>query len=127
MTKLKKIYLAVPYSGMEESSFDQVSVATARILNRGEHNVFSPITHSHPLAKSGLPGNWEYWKAVDYQFIDWADEVWVLVPKEGMKYVSNSTGVQAEMNYAQSKKMVVRFIEMNNEGKLQNYQLTIED
>ncbi len=95
-----KIYLAIPYSGMEESSFQQANEATVRLLKQG-FNVFSPITHSHPLTRFNLPGTWEFWSKIDYQFLDWCDVCLVLIPKEGVEKVHASTGVQAEKNYSQ--------------------------
>ena len=97
---MKKIYLAIAYTGMEESSFKQVTHATSLIINNLEHNVFSPITHSQPLTKHGVKGTWEYWQKIDYQFIDWADELWVLVPTEGLEPLFKSTGVVSEIIYA---------------------------
>lgn len=102
---LKKIYLAIPYSGMQESSYRQATLATIKILQSFEGvNVFSPITHSHPLhtmSDGNIPHNWEFWQEVDYQYLDWVDEVWVFIPKEGSKMVKASTGVQAEIAYAE--------------------------
>jgi nucleoside 2-deoxyribosyltransferase len=112
---MKKIYLAVPYSGMQESSYKQANEASVLILNKG-HNVFSPITHSHPLTSIGnlsVPHTWEYWRNIDLQFVDWADEVWVLVPKEGIEAVMNSTGVTEETIYAQDRDKPVRYFEVN--------------
>lgn len=100
---MKKIYLAIPYSGMEESSYEQANLATAGIQSSNlDLLVFSPITHSHPLTKTEfqMSGSWEYWQNIDYAFIDWVDEVWVLIPAEGYDKVQASTGVQAEINYA---------------------------
>jgi nucleoside 2-deoxyribosyltransferase len=99
---MKKIYLAIPYTGMQESSYNQANEATVKLLNQG-YNVFSPITHSHPLTlleSYNVPHTWEYWQQIDYQFIDWADEVYVFIPKEGISSVVNSTGVNAEIKYA---------------------------
>ena len=99
---MKKIYLAIPYTGMLESSYEQANAATIKIMQLG-HNPFSPITHSHPLTKfeeNGLPTTWEFWEKIDYQFIDWADEVWIVIPEEGKNKVEQSTGVQAEIKYA---------------------------
>ena len=87
---------------MEESSYEQANLATVLLLNLG-YNVISPITHCHSLTKIegyDLPGTWDFWKEIDYQFIDWADEVFVLVPKEGMERIENSIGVQEEIKYA---------------------------
>ena len=74
------------------------------------HNVFSPITHSHPIAKLGVKGTWDYWQKIDYQFIDWADEVWVLIPKEGLTSVLKSTGVVAECKYALQHNKKIKYL-----------------
>ena len=99
---------------MEESSYAQATAATAHIINQYTINVFSPITHSHPLVKYGAKGTWDYWQKIDYQFIDWADEVWVLVPTEGRARVEKSTGVQAEVQYAVETGKLVKFIQVIN-------------
>jgi nucleoside 2-deoxyribosyltransferase len=105
---MKKIYLAIPYSGMAPSSYFQATRATAMLLKTG-YNVFSPITHSHPFVDYNMPQNWEFWEKIDYQFIDWADEVIVLIPMEGHEVVNKSTGVQAEIKYAEEHGKLVVF------------------
>lgn len=98
-----KIYLAIPYSGMEESSFEQANEATVALLNMG-FNVFSPITHSHPLTRHDLPGTWDFWKKIDYQFLDWCDILLILIPKEGTEKVTQSVGVGEEVKYYSESK-----------------------
>lgn len=111
---MKKIYLAIPYTGIQESSYRQATIATAYIAQTFRYNVFSPITHSHPLAEIGLNGSWdEYWKKVDFQYIDWADEVWVLKPREGDERIRVSTGVQDEIQYCKSSKKPLHFFQLN--------------
>jgi hypothetical protein len=111
---MKKIYLAIPYSGMVESSYEQANKAAAELMSGGDNiNVFSPITHSHPLTQYGVRGDWEFWKQVDFQFIDWAEEVWVVVPEEGIKRVLMSVGVIAEINYANESKKPVKYLKRN--------------
>lgn len=107
---MKKIYLAIPYSGMEESSYEQATSMAAKLINMYEINVFSPITHSHPLTRYGVKGTWDYWQKIDFQFIDWADDVWVLIPREGVDKVEKSIGVQAEIEYAKQNNKSVRYI-----------------
>ena len=116
--ELKKIYLAIPYSQIDlESSHRQANEAAALILN-DNYNVFSPISHCHVISQSHkLPGTWDFWKKIDYQFIDWADEIWVLIPEEGNEVIEKSTGVQAEIIYGIENKKVIRFFEII-EGKL---------
>lgn len=110
---MKKIYLAIPYSGMKENSYNQATRISALIISQEKYNVFSPITHSHPLTKYkdiSLPGDWEYWEAIDYQYIDWCDEVWVIIPEEGYEMVEKSKGVQAEIKYATKNNKKVKYI-----------------
>lgn len=107
---MKKVYLAIPYSGMEQSSYGQATAATAQLINQHEINVFSPITHSHPLTKHGVKGTWDYWQKIDFQFIDWCDEVWVLIPTEGAEMVKKSVGVQAEIEYAIKTGKTVKYL-----------------
>jgi nucleoside 2-deoxyribosyltransferase len=80
-----KIYLASPYSDpdhipvVEEGRFQAACRKAAEIMEAG-YIVFSPIAHSHPIAKYGdLPKDINYWKETDQCFIEWADEVWFLM------------------------------------------------
>ena len=109
---MKKIYLAIPYTGMAESSFEQSTKAAAEIMKGGVHNVFSPITNAHMLTEHGLKGGWAFWEKIDYQYIDWADEVWAIVPKEGYLKILDSVGVIGEINYAHQKEKPVYFFEI---------------
>lgn len=114
--QLKKIYLAISYTGMCESSYEQANKASVLILNQGL-NVFSPITHSHPLTLLEgytVPHTWDYWQHIDYQFVDWCDELWVLIPKEGLKPLKASTGVNAEIKYAKEHNKEVNFVYVEN-------------
>ena len=96
-----KIYLAIPYSGIEEKSFFIANKVTSIFMEKG-FIVFSPISHSHPIAiQEKVPGNWEFWEKFDRSFIEWSDELHVVViGKEGQKLIDNSTGVKAEINIA---------------------------
>lgn len=92
-----KIYLAIPYTGMEEKSYDKANeVAAYLIINK--HIVFSPITHNHPLRleNDDVPGTWEFWEKYDRAFLEWCDALCV-VRLEGWK---KSVGVQAEIKIA---------------------------
>lgn len=129
--ELLLVYLAIPYSGMKASSFGQATTITAKLMDPAADtvfenseipyigtgtrlNIFSPITHSHLLHLEGLEGDWAFWSAVDLQFIDRADEVWVVVPFEGMQRVKDSVGVQAEIEYAKQQGKPVRYIYSKN-------------
>ena len=110
---MKKIYLSTPYShedeNVREERYDLVTRAAAHIMVMDGLNVFSPITHSHPLVQVTdlLPDSFEGWAAIDYQFLDWCDEVWVLL----LPGWDKSRGVANEIKYAIEKKKPVVYIE----------------
>ena len=121
MKKLNKIYLAVPYSGMEEESFKEATRASAILMSEGKNNVFSPITHCHPMTKVNgisLPGTWAFWSKIDYQYLDWADEMLILVPKGDLNTVFYSTGVQAEIKYCIENNIKYNLIIITKDNKI---------
>ena len=94
---LTKIYLAVPYSdddpAIRQARFEAVNKIAA-ILMKESLLVFSPISHSHPIALDGnLPTDYEFWRCWNNEFIRWCD-VLVVAEMDGWKF---STGVNAEM------------------------------
>ena len=93
------IYLASPYTHVDtavrESRFDDVCLATSTLLRAGLH-VYSPIVHSHPLVRSGLPIEWEFWQTHDCEHLRRCDEL-VVLTLDGWKA---SRGVQAEIELA---------------------------
>lgn len=97
-----KIYLAIPYSGIEQKSFFVANKISAMFMKK-DLIVFSPISHSHPMAiQEGTPGNWEYWEKFDRSFIEWADKVCVvIIGEDGRKLIEKSTGVKAEIKIAE--------------------------
>lgn len=75
-------YLGAPYShddfAVREMRFQQISVAAAHLMNQGEI-VFSPISHSHPLAVYGtLPTDWGFWQRFDRLFLGLCEKLIVL-------------------------------------------------
>jgi len=104
------IYLASPYShtdqAIEIQRFDAVCQAAATLMMRGV-NIFSPIAHSHAIARFGLPTDWAYWQHYDRAFIAWCDELWVLT-LPGWK---QSVGVLAEVRIAEEAGKPVRLID----------------
>jgi hypothetical protein len=121
---MKRIYLAIPYTGMEEASFEIATRLTAKFLNEGL-NIFSPITHSHPLKRYNLPGDWGFWSEVDYQFIEhFAEELIIVVPANGgMDSIMKSIGVQAEIEFAKKlHKPITYYIESTDNLIPYNYE-----
>jgi hypothetical protein len=116
---MKLIYLAVPYTGMTPSAFFQVTRAMAMVLKGhadsslielGPINIFSPITHSHPLTDYDMPQEWSYWERIDCDFLDRVDGLYVLIPDEGVGRVVASTGVNAEIEYAKRLGLPIKFV-----------------
>jgi hypothetical protein len=95
------IYLASPYThpdpAVREQRFDAACVVAALLLREG-HLVFSPIAHSHPLMRFGLPIEWDFWSRYDSCHLERCDEVLVLM-LDGWE---ESRGVQAEIALAKS-------------------------
>jgi nucleoside 2-deoxyribosyltransferase len=72
-----KIYLAIPYTFNPELSFKIANRLSAELMSKG-HVVFSPISHSHPIADflpDELRTNSKWWMTQDLPFVEWADEV----------------------------------------------------
>ncbi len=107
---MKKIYLAVPYTHEDpevvECRVRMVNILASRLVNDG-YNVFSPISHFHPIAAAGgLPTDWEAWKEIDASFIDWADELWVFCLPDW----DVSKGVREEIKLAEATDKPVRYL-----------------
>jgi len=105
-----KIYLACPFSSddptVRQWRFDSVNVKACELMANG-HIVFSPISHSYPIALAGdLPLGWDFWERMDRAFIEWADEVWVLM----LDGWNESEGIRVEINIAGELGRPVRYI-----------------
>jgi len=107
-----KIYLAAPYSHREQSvrerRFNEINRAAGWIMQQG-YIVFSPISHSHPIALTISEENalsHEFWLKQDFAFLDWSDEMWVLM-LEGW---DTSKGVRIEIKYALIHNIEIRYL-----------------
>ena len=116
---MKKVYLSTPYSHDDEDvrnmRYEQVTTVAAEIIMLDGHNVFSPITHSHPLvhfSRSPMPDTFDGWEAIDYQYIDWCDELLVLM----LPGWDRSRGVANEVKYAIQTNTPVIYIEADAYG-----------
>lgn len=101
MTHRKLVYLAVPYShpdpAVREARFQAANRTAAKLMAAGDF-VFSPISHTHPIALAGgLPLGWDYWEQYDravlaccYRFIILKLDGWM-----------TSKGVKAESSIAE--------------------------
>lgn len=98
--KASKIYLAIPYNDdsqeVRELRFQKSNEIAAALFNRG-HLVFSPISHSHPIANQcDLPKGHKFWRKWNKTFIEWCDILYVITI-DGWK---ESRGVQGEIRMA---------------------------
>jgi len=94
------IYLACPYShpnrDIRVARFNAANRAAAALMAQGKH-VFSPISHTHPIAEAGdLPLDWDFWASYDRTILGVCCEVVVLM-LDGWK---ESKGVTAEIAIA---------------------------
>ena len=108
---MKKIYLACAYThpvkGVMEARFLRINQIAGDLMRQG-YMVFSPISHTHPIAVAcDLPRGIDFWQSYDETFIDWADELWVY---SGFDY-SHSVGVKREIAYALKAGKNVRIIQ----------------
>ena len=114
------IYLASPYSheseAIKEKRFELVCEYAAGLMKQGLF-VYSPIAHTHPISRYGLPGDWDFWESYDTLMISKCDEIKVLqIP--GWQ---ESKGVQAEIQLAKELNKPISYIPINNAEKY-NYE-----
>jgi hypothetical protein len=106
----KIVYLAVPYSHedekIREERFLKVNKVAARLLKEGL-TVFSPISHSHPIAMAeNLPTDFDFWVQFDTAFLSHSKKLIVLM-LDGWK---ESKGVIGEIKIAQELNIPIEYI-----------------
>lgn len=109
------IYLASPYShpdpAVQEQRFEAVAREAARMMAEGQF-VYSPIAHTHPIAKFGeLPKGFDFWEAYDAHLISLCTEL-VVLKLEGW---DQSKGVAAEIKIAQALNIPVTYREASHD------------
>lgn len=118
---MKKIYLAIPYSGIEELSYQAANEVAAMLISEG-FCVFSPISHSHPIWEAGnglVKNDHETWMKQDKEFVLWCDAVYVidLVNLNGVGLIYKSKGVMQEIEWASEFNKELKMIKYNTETK----------
>lgn len=113
---MRKIYLAGPYSHKDQDyrvyRFKSLNMIAAWLIHNG-NIVFSPISHTHPIAtQCDLPLGWEFWDAFDQAFIEWADVV-VVAMLPGWE---DSVGVTAEISIAKELGKPVEYFDVALRG-----------
>ncbi len=100
-TNLNRAYVGIPYTGIEKHSFHVSNLVTAGLMKMG-YIVHAPISQYHMVALAGgLPGDANYWKHVNEEFIQWCDILFVVNPypnsRVGDELIENSRGLQHEI------------------------------
>jgi hypothetical protein len=109
-------YLACPYSHPDRkvrlARFNAVNVAAGQLMRQG-HLVFSPISHTHPIAEAGgLPLGWEFWAAFDRAYLEASREL-IVLRLDGWR---ESVGVTAELAIAAELGIPVSYIDPESAG-----------
>jgi hypothetical protein len=103
------VYLASPYSHEKLSvrcrRFYQVCQAAAVLMRAGVF-IFSPIAHTHPIARHGLPTGWDFWKPFDEAFLT-ACRCMIVLQLDGWK---ESVGVADEIAFMQGANKPVEYM-----------------
>lgn len=105
------VYLACPYTHKDRavrvSRFNAANEAASKLMLGGAY-VFSPISHTHPIAEAGgLPLGWDFWEGFDRAYIGHSRKL-IVLRIEGWK---ESTGVRAEIVIAQEAGIPVEYID----------------
>lgn len=124
LTEAPLTYLAVPYSYnspdkrvrelVQRFRFETASRAAGYLLSSMGWNVFSPITHSHPIhvMYPEVRGDWEFWKQIDTEYLQISKRIIVLTLPGWRK----STGVTAEIEIGHQLGLELLFIHPFNGG-----------
>jgi len=109
------IYLAVPYTHSSPDirilRFNIVNKVAAKLINEG-FNIFSPISHSHPISLSGdLPISFDFWNNYCKAFLDVSQKLLVL-KLDGWE---ESVGVKAEIEIAKNLGIPIEYLEYSND------------
>ena len=104
-------YLAAPYRHKDPAVVEQrvqrINAAAAQLMEGGDF-VFSPISHSHPIAMAGnLPTDWTYWEKYDRAMLETCCRLVVLT----LPGWTESEGVTAEIDIAAELGLPVTYME----------------
>ena len=112
--KIMIVYLAGPYShedhSVEEIRFIKLNRIAGKLMKRG-YVVFSPISHSHPIAKyiDSNCNNHDFWLRQDMPFLKISDILYVCTI-HGYK---ESKGIQREIDMAKELEIPIEYIDEN--------------
>jgi len=111
------VYLAVAYSHpnkqIRKKRFEIVNEIAATLMREGLH-IYSPISHTHPIALAGdLPTHWDFWKLYDETFLKCCKKL-IVLKLDGWR---ESKGVTGEIQIATELDIPIEYIEYCGEGK----------
>jgi hypothetical protein len=106
------VYLACPYSdenpAVRVERFEAANRAAGALMRKGLH-VFSPISHTHPIAVCcDLPLDWEFWQGYDRAVLAACCKVIVLT-LPGWK---QSRGIAGELEIAREFGLPVSYMSL---------------
>ena len=112
-------YLAVPYSHSDRyvrvARWIAANQTAAKLMAVGQY-IFSPISHTHPIAEASngaLPVGWDYWEKFDRQYLSFCKKIIVLrIP--GWE---ESKGVQAEIKIGTEMGIPVEYMDWDMPAK----------
>lgn len=107
------VYIATPFSSpnpaIRATNFQRANRLAAYAMMQG-HTVFSPISHSVPIAEYLPPElllDFDFWQAQDIPLLRLCEELWVCPPNAAL----TSRGVAAEVKEAKRCGMPIRYVE----------------
>lgn len=107
----KITYLSIPYTFNPEKSFEIANIVAARLMSKG-YIIFSPISHSHPIADyldTELRTSQEFWMKQDIPLVSKCDEmIIVVIGDNGYSLIENSKGCQSEIKEAKRLEMPIK-------------------
>lgn len=112
------VYLACPYShpdpAVRRARFEAANRCAATLMQAGVF-VFSPISHTHPIAEAGdLPLGWDFWEPYDRLLIGACGALYVLM-LDGWR---ESRGVTAEIAIARDLGLEIEYLEPEQDEAL---------
>ena len=110
------IYLAAPYTKhppwLRQLFFELHCKITADLFNKGMY-AFAPLVLAHPVSsRHDLPVDWKFWQEFDERLLGICTDLWVL----RFPGWYQSTGVLAEIKYANKHDIPVRYVNLEEFG-----------
>jgi len=105
------VYLATPYTHpdkeVQQARFEAVNKAASKLMLKGL-KIFSPISHTHPIAAAGeMPTGWEFWRDFDFAYLSHCYKI-IVLKLEGWE---QSVGVTAEIAMAKELGLEIEYME----------------